>query len=117
MTPATQMLRDLVRLPSVNPMGRSVDPAVHYESRVSAYLEPRFRDLGVRVERQTIAPQRDNIITHSDAGAKRTIIFEVHQDTVPVDGMTIDPFGGEIRGGWLYGRGACDVKGGLAAMA
>src|SRR5262249_37151358 len=39
-----------------------------------------------------------------------------HQDTVPVDGMTIDPFGGEVRSGRLYGRGACDVKGGMTAM-
>jgi acetylornithine deacetylase/succinyl-diaminopimelate desuccinylase-like protein len=42
--------------------------------------------------------------------------LEVHQDTVPVDAMIIEPFGAEIRGGKLYGRGACDVKGGMTAM-
>ena len=40
----------------------------------------------------------------------------MHQDTVPTDGMTIDPFGARIEDGRLYGRGACDVKGGMAAM-
>jgi acetylornithine deacetylase/succinyl-diaminopimelate desuccinylase-like protein len=43
-------------------------------------------------------------------------MFEAHQDTVPVEGMTVDPFGAEIREGRLYGRGACDIKGGLSAM-
>ena len=116
MTPTEQLLRDLVRLPSVNPMGRAIDPAIHFEDRVSAYLEAFFRRLGVQVERQTIAPKRDNVVALFDAGSRRTILFEVHQDTVPVDGMTINPFGGEVRDGRLYGRGACDVKGGLAAM-
>src|SRR5262249_12552587 len=43
-------------------------------------------------------------------------LLEAHQDTVPVDGMTIDPFGAKIESGRLYGRGACDIKGGMAAM-
>jgi acetylornithine deacetylase len=43
-------------------------------------------------------------------------MFEAHQDTVPVDGMTIDPFVPVVRDGRLSGRGACDIKGGLTAM-
>jgi acetylornithine deacetylase len=43
-------------------------------------------------------------------------MFEAHQDTVPVLGMTIDPFNPEVRDGRIYGRGACDIKGGMAAM-
>jgi acetylornithine deacetylase len=43
-------------------------------------------------------------------------LLEAHQDTVPTDNMTIDPFGARIERGRLYGRGACDIKGGLAAM-
>ena len=46
----------------------------------------------------------------------RTLILEAHQDTVPVDNMTIAPFGAVIEGNRLYGRGACDIKGGMAAM-
>jgi acetylornithine deacetylase len=113
----TRLLRDLVALPSVNPMGRPMPEAVIYEHRVTAYLEAFFRTLGVPCERQSVAPQRDNIIARWDApGARRTLMLEAHQDTVPTDNMTIDPFGARIENGRLYGRGACDIKGGLAAM-
>lgn len=110
------LLRDLVRLPSVNPMGRAVSGPIYFENRVTDYLDAYFCNLGVKFERQPVAPQRENIIARYDGGSTCTIVFEVHQDTVPVDGMTVDPFGGEVRDGKLYGRGACDVKGGMAAM-
>jgi acetylornithine deacetylase len=113
----TRLLRDLVALPSVNPMGRALTGPELYEHRVSAYLEEFFRGLGVPYERQTVAPLRDNLIARCDVpGAKRTLLLEAHQDTVPTDYMTIDPFGAVIEGGRLYGRGACDIKGGMAAM-
>jgi acetylornithine deacetylase/succinyl-diaminopimelate desuccinylase-like protein len=117
MNDTTQLLRDLVALPSVNPMGRDLTGPTFLEGRVTAYLEDFFRSLGVRWERQTAAPNRDNIVAWYDPpNAKRTLVLEVHQDTVPTDGMTIDPFGARIEHGRLYGRGACDVKGGMAAM-
>ena len=112
-----QLLADLVRLPSVNPMGREPNGPHFFEHRVTDYLERFFRGLGVPYERQPVAPQRENIVARFDPpGAKAAYLWEVHQDTVPADGMTIDPFGGEVRDGKLYGRGACDVKGGMAAM-
>src|SRR5216683_6377310 len=110
------LLRDLVRLPSVNPMGRAVSGSTFLENRVTVYLSNYFANLGAPFERQFIAPNRENVVARYDAGSTRTIVFEAHQDTVPVDGMIIDPFGGEIRAGKLYGRGACDVKGGMTAM-
>jgi acetylornithine deacetylase len=117
MTETTRLLRDLVSLPSINPMGRNLHGPEVYEHRVTAYLEEFFRDLGVPCERQTIAPERDNIVARANLpGAKRTILWEAHQDTVPTDNMTIDPFGAQIENGRLYGRGACDIKGGMAAM-
>ncbi|HVS37907.1 MAG TPA: M20 family metallopeptidase [Gemmataceae bacterium] len=113
----TKLLQDLVALPSVNPMGRDLRGPDVFEHRVTAYLEEFFRGLGVRCERQTVAPGRDNILAwYEPAGARRTLILEVHQDTVPTDGMTVDPFAARIDDGRLYGRGACDVKGGMAAM-
>jgi acetylornithine deacetylase len=44
------------------------------------------------------------------------LLWDVHQDTVPADGMTVGPFAGDRRDGRVYGRGACDVKGAMAAM-
>ncbi|MCS6851747.1 MAG: M20 family metallopeptidase [Gemmataceae bacterium] len=115
---AVRLLRDLVARPSVNPMGRPMmDPELTYEHRVTAYLEDFFRGLGVPYEKQTVAPLRENVIARWPMpGARRTIILEAHQDTVPTDQMTIEPFAARIEGGRLYGRGACDIKGGLAAM-
>jgi acetylornithine deacetylase ArgE len=117
MTEATRLLRDLVALPSINPMGRDLPADLIHEHRVTAYLESFFRGLGVDFERQSVAPGRDNIVARCVVpGARKTLLLEAHQDTVPVDGMTIDPFGGRIEGKRLYGRGACDIKGGMAAM-
>lgn len=98
-------------------MGRALQGPEVFEYRVTAYLDTFFRDLGVPYERQAVAPLRDNIIARTNfAGARRTFLFEVHQDTVPVDHMTIPPFGGTVENGRLHGRGACDIKGGMAAM-
>jgi len=44
------------------------------------------------------------------------LLLDAHQDTVPVTGMTIEPWTPVVRDGRIYGRGACDIKGGLAAM-
>jgi acetylornithine deacetylase len=113
----TRLLRDLVALPSVNPMGRAAEGPNYFEHRVTAYLEEFFRGLGVACERQPVAPLRENIVARWQApGAARTLIFEAHQDTVPTDNMTIEPFDPRIEAGRLYGRGACDIKGGMAAM-
>ena len=117
-----ETLQDLVRIPSVNPMGRSVGgDDIYYEHRVTKYLEDLFTRLGIAWERFTVAPQRDNFIARVDGSKSperggKILLLEAHQDTVPIDGMTIDPFKAEIRNGRIYGRGACDIKGGMAAM-
>jgi acetylornithine deacetylase len=119
MLPLPQLLTELVRRPSVNPMGRTdIDPAITHESRVTAFLEEQLRELGVEFHRQTVMPGRDNIIaTYTPPSpAPFSVLFEAHQDTVPVDAMTIDPFGAKVEGGRLYSRGACDVKAGVAVM-
>jgi acetylornithine deacetylase len=98
-------------------MGREVPAEIAFEYRVTAYIEQFFRSLGVPYERQPVAPHRDNIVARLEMpGARRTLLLEAHQDTVPIDGMTIPPFGAQIADGKLYGRGACDIKGGLASM-
>jgi acetylornithine deacetylase len=119
MLPLPQLLAELVRRPSVNPMGRTdIDPSIVHESRVTAFLEEQLRELGVEFHRQNVLPGRDNLIaTYTPPSpAPFSVLFEAHQDTVPVDAMTIEPFGAKIEGGKLWGRGACDVKAGGAVM-
>ncbi len=117
MDAVTRLLADLVAIPSVNPMGRAVQGPEFLEGRVSDYLEAYLRGIGVPFERQVVSPGRDNLIARYEAPrSTRTILFDAHQDTVPVDGMTIAPFTPELKAGKLYGRGSCDIKGGLAAM-
>ncbi len=115
----TSLLAELVRLPSINPMGRALPEDLIFESRVTKYMETFFKNLGARTERTQIQPGRENLVAFLDPPGEpsKTILFEAHQDTVPVDGMTIDPFGAKIESGKLFGRGACDVKGGMASMA
>lgn len=114
---AVTLLQDLVAIPSVNPMGRPLKGPEYFEGRVSDYLENFFRSLQVPYLRQQVHPGRDNLIARFDRpGSQATIMLDAHQDTVPVDGMTIPPYQPEIRAGRLYGRGSCDVKGGMAAM-
>ncbi len=113
----TRLLRDLVQIPSVNPMGRPMTGAGVLEAGVTDYLDRYLRDLGVAPWTQPIVPGRANILARYEApDARHTLLFDVHQDTVPTDGMIIDPFAATVEGGRLYGRGACDIKGGMAAM-
>lgn len=117
MNPVAALLRDLVSLPSVNPMGRGVPEDIRYEHRMTAYLERFFRDLGVPYEKQSIGKGRENVVAKFERpGARRTILFEAHQDTVPTTNMIVPPFEGKIEGNRMYGRGSCDIKGGMASM-
>lgn len=113
----TRLLHDLVSRPSVNPMGRQLPEEIIFEHRVTEYLEEFFKGLGVAYERQPVAPLRENIVARFQSpGARRTYVWEAHQDTVPIDHMTIAPFGATVAQGRLSGRGACDIKGGMACM-
>jgi acetylornithine deacetylase len=117
MSRGLELLRQLVAIPSVNPMGRDLAGPEFLEGRVSDFLESYFRSLGVAHERVEVAPGRANVVARFDPpGARRTVLLDAHQDTVPVDGMEVEPFMPLERDGRLYGRGACDVKGGMAAM-
>ena len=129
-TDVIELTQQLVRLPSVNPMDRSPDPTICFENRMTDFLVSLFEDAGLRVFRDTVHPAtdetpiRENVIAllpgrdadGNQSQALPTILLDAHQDTVPVDGMTIEPFLAERKDGRIYGRGACDIKGGLATM-
>ena len=111
------VLHQLVAIPSVTPMGRSLSGPDYLETRVTEYLVSLFEDLGVEYQQIEVVPGRSNVIARlPGAEDGPTILLDAHQDTVPVDGMTIPPFDPAVEVGRLYGRGACDVKGGMAAM-
>lgn len=118
---AIEILYRLVAIPSVNPAGRSVLGPEFLETRLTDFLEELLGAMGLRWQRQCVSPGRDNIVARLDGETPPekgggVILFDAHQDTQPVDGMTIEPFSPLIRDGRLYGRGACDTKGSMAAM-
>ncbi|HRJ71155.1 MAG TPA: M20 family metallopeptidase [Terrimicrobiaceae bacterium] len=104
----------LVRIPSVNP---GYDPSSHGEAGVTAWLLAWGADHGVESFTQEVFPGRSNVVFRVCNGADGPhLLLNGHTDTVAVDAMTIPPFGGEIRDGRLWGRGASDMKGPLACM-
>ena len=116
---AVAFLLEMVRTPSVNPPGA-------YEN-IAGLVGTRFEELGLEVETIRIPEEkvkalglkapRINVLgwlRGKDNGP--TLVFNPHLDTVPVgDGWTMDPFEGVVRDGKIYGRGAFDSKGHLAA--
>jgi len=116
-----ETLRRLVAIPSVNPMGQDVSGPQFGEARLTEFLESVFDGLGIDHRRDPIHPGRDNLLARleGDVPAGRggpLVLLGAHQDTVPTGGMTIEPFEPRVEAGRLYGRGACDVKGGMAAV-
>lgn len=115
----TQTLADLVSLASVNPMGREAIAPEFFEYRVTEYIEKLLVRHKIPTCRQPVAPLRDNLLARVDGDVPpddggELLLFDVHQDTVGTEGMTIEPWMPTIRDGRLYGRGSCDVKGSLA---
>lgn len=108
------LLKDLVATNSVNPaVGRGPG-----ESALSNLIYDRLASIsGLDVRRQPVADGRSNVIgILTGSGGGRSLMLNGHMDTVGVEGMTIQPFRPFIENGKLHGRGACDMKGALAAM-
>ena len=104
---AQSILEQLVRIPS----------ATGHEMAVAEAFGGFCEAAGLEVEMQEVEPGRSNVIAYWRVGRGPRLLLTGHLDTVPVgEGWARDPFGAEVAGGRLYGRGACDMKGGLAAM-
>jgi acetylornithine deacetylase len=113
MDPALKLLRELVAIDSVNP---SLVPGAAGETEITQAVAAHLRLIGLDVELQVVAPGRSNVIGVLEGrGRGRSLMFCGHVDTVGVDGMKA-PFDPVERDGRLYGRGAQDMKGGVAAM-
>jgi len=112
-----ELTQTLVRIPSVNPDG---DPGTPHtgEQKCAEFLRDFLRTIGAESELREVLPERPNVVGRFPTATtgKPKLLFAPHTDTVSVVGMTIDPFGAEIRDGKIYGRGASDTKGPMAAM-
>ena len=110
------LLQQLVRIPSVNP-DNAPGTADTGEETLAVFLSGWLESIGARVSLEEIRPGRPNLIARfAPRDGRPRILLGPHLDTVGVAGMTVDPFGGEIRDGRLWGRGASDTKGPMAAM-
>ena len=114
---AVELLQDLIRIPSVNPHGDPGTDGVG-EARIAQYLAEFLTGIGAEVELREVLPGRPNVVARwpGDRTGKPRVLFAPHTDTVSVGGMSIDPFSGEVRDGKVWGRGASDTKGPMAAM-
>jgi acetylornithine deacetylase/succinyl-diaminopimelate desuccinylase-like protein len=110
---AVDLLTELVAIESVN----LAYPGGVGEAAMADAVEAWAREAGLRVERQQVAPGQDNVVVTLDVpDAPETLLYEAHMDTValaPAGSAALCP---RIRHGRVYGRGACDTKGSLAAM-
>jgi succinyl-diaminopimelate desuccinylase len=113
-----EFTRDLIRVPTVNPPGECY-------RECAQLIGDRLAQLGFAVDyveatgrvEHTLRHPRVNVVGVRAGRAPRPLVhFNGHFDVVPPgQGWTTDPFGGEVRGGRIYGRGACDMKAGIAA--
>jgi succinyl-diaminopimelate desuccinylase len=111
-----QLLRDMIAIPSVNPM--RVNSREHVEEAMGDYIESVLSRAGIDCERQRVAEGRDNVIgiVHATGNDANGVMLNSHMDTVPVDNMSIDPFDPVVENGRVFGRGSCDAKASIAAM-
>ena len=113
-----ELTRTLIRFPTVNPPGEAYRPCAEF-------IGERLRDRGFTVHYVHAAgtpgdndryPRINVIARHVGAGPGPCVHFNSHIDVVQSGGgWTVDPFAAVVKDGRVYGRGACDMKGGLAA--
>jgi succinyl-diaminopimelate desuccinylase len=109
---------DLIRFPTVNPPGDAYTPCAEFigeRMRRSGFETTLIRGEGAPGDSDRYP--RTNVIARREGGKPGpTVHFNSHIDVVEAgEGWTVDPFGGVVKDGRVYGRGACDMKGGLAA--
>jgi succinyl-diaminopimelate desuccinylase len=108
---------DLVRIPTINPPGNAYREICEYVER---RLTSRFPEIELLRAEGAVGdidryPRWNLVARRPGTRPGETLHFNSHHDVVEVGaGWTVDPFGGAVKDGKIYGRGACDMKGGLA---
>ncbi|MCD6084977.1 MAG: M20 family metallopeptidase [Desulfurococcales archaeon] len=106
-----RFLQDLIRAESYNPPGN--------EAKVAKVIADKLQEVGIEYQIIESAPRRANIIFTADFGGSKTVLFNGHMDVVPPGDLSKwehDPLSAALVDGRVYGRGATDMKGGLASM-
>lgn len=105
---AVLLTRSLIRIDSTDPGA--------YEERIGEFIFDYLSSLSVPVIKKEVLTGRYNIMAKIKGEIDDpALVYICHMDTVTIgDGWTTDPFGAEIKDGKIYGRGACDMKSGLA---
>jgi len=110
-----ELTRALVRIPSVHDPSRGLD-----EQPAAELVAAQMQAFGWEPQFDLVEPGRPNVVAVIDGdGDGPTLMFEGHTDVVTEgnrDEWTVDPFGAELRDGRIWGRGAADMKSGVAAM-
>ncbi len=118
----TGTLAELVQIPSISPNypGLNKEEVLGGETRCNEALSKHYAAIGCEVDLWEEQPQRANCVgVLKGSGGGRSLIFNGHIDTVPPgdeEWMWNDPFSGKVQDGKLYGRGACDMKGGIVSQ-
>lgn len=114
---ARALLTDLIALPSVNPMGRGPAPVGPVEKGVLDYMERLLSGFPVQLQRGPCSPLHESLLVRLE-GARPgpATLLEAHADTVPAEDWAETAFKPRSEGNTVFGRGACDNKGSLAAM-
>jgi len=108
----TALLAALVRIDSINP---DLIPGARGEAEIAAFVADWAESVGLEAVLQEASPGRPNVVvTARGSGGGKTLMLNGHLDTVGLSDM-VDPFGVRIEGNRLYGRGAYDMKAGVAA--
>ena len=105
-----ELMQDLIRSPSANPPGDTSDCA--------KIILDKFKKENIDAEIIEGRKGICNVVARLPGkGPGKILLLNGHMDVVPPgEGWTVNPFGGEIRGDKIYGRGSCDMKSGLASM-
>jgi acetylornithine deacetylase len=113
----TELLSRLISCPSVNPNNQPFSGPPFGEERMARLLSDQLAGWGAEVSVREVLPGRFNFISRFKGKKPHpSLMLEAHSDTVGVTDMSIPPFEPHIAGGRMYGRGACDDKGPMAAM-